>query len=113
MKKFGMVLGAAAIVAIAGCKDPNYKRAGAPAGQNDVKSADTTVAPAETPAAKQCTCAPGTRHAKPCECGGENCACIVKEEPAKPVQAEAPVEKPAPAESETSVYVVQSGYYLA
>ena len=112
-----MVLGAAAIVAIAGCKDPNYKHAGAPAGQNDVKSADTTVAPAETPAAKQCTCAPGTRHTKPCECGGENCACIVVEEaPAKPVQA-APAKKPepqpAPAAQETTVYVVQSGDYLA
>jgi len=113
MKKFGMVLGAAAIVAIAGCKDPNYKRAGAPAGQNDAKSADTTVAQAETPAAKQCTCAPGTRHAKPCECGGENCACTVKEAPAKPVQVEELAKKPAPAEPETTVYVVQSGDYLA
>ena len=121
MKKFGMMLGAAAIVAIAGCKDPNYKRAGAPAGQNDAKSADTTVAQAETPAAKQCTCAPGTRHAKPCECGGGNCACVVEEAPAKPVQVEelakkpapAPAAKPAPAEPETTVYVVQSGDYLA
>jgi len=115
MKKFGMVLGAAAIVAIAGCKDPNYKRAGAPAGQNDVKSADTAVVPAEAPAAKQCTCAPGTRHSKPCKCGGENCACIVVEDlPAKPVQVEVPVEKPAASvEPETTVYVVQSGDYLA
>ena len=108
-----MVLGAAAIVAIAGCKDPNYKRAGAPAGQNDVKSADTTVAQAPAPAAKQCTCAPGTRHSKPCACGGVNCVCIVEEAPAKPVQAEVPVEKPAPSEPETTVYVVQSGDYLA
>lgn len=113
MKKFGMVLGAAAIVAIAGCKDPNYKRAGAPAGQNDAKNADTTVAQAETPAAKQCTCAPGTRHAKPCECGGANCACVVEEAPAKPVQVEELAKKPAPAEPETTVYVVQSGDYLA
>ena len=70
MKKFGIVLGAAAIVAIAGCRDLNYKRAGAPAGQNDVKNADTTVAQsAETaaPAKKQCTCAPGARNTKPCE----------------------------------------------
>ena len=104
MKKFGMMLGAAAIVAIAGCKDPNYKRAGAPAGQNDVKSADTTVAPAPAPAAKQCTCAPGTRHSKPCKCGGANCMCIVEDAPAKPVLVEEP---------ETTVYVVQSGDYLA
>ena len=121
MKKFGMVLGAAAIVAIAGCKDPNYKRAGASAGQNDAKSADTTVAQSDAAAAKQCTCAPGTRHAKPCECGGANCACIVGEAPAKPVQVEelakkpapAPAAQPAPSESETTVYVVQSGDYLA
>jgi len=117
MKKFGMVLGAAAIVAIAGCKDPNYKRAGAPAGQDDVKNADTTVAQSETPAAKQCTCAPGTRHAKPCECGGANCACIVEDASAKPVQVEElakkPAAQPAPAEPETTVYVVQSGDYLA
>jgi len=117
MKKFGMMLGAAAIVAIAGCKDPNYKRAGAPAGQDDVKNADTTVAQSETPAAKQCTCAPGTRHAKPCECGGANCACIVEDASAKPVQVEElakkPAAQPAPAEPETTVYVVQSGDYLA
>ena len=112
-----MMLGAAAIVAIAGCKDPNYKRAGAPAGQDDVKNADTTVVQPETPAAKQCTCAPGTRHAKPCECGGANCACIVEDASAKPVQVEElakkPAAQPAPAEPETTVYVVQSGDYLA
>ncbi len=111
MKKFGMVLGAAAIVAIAGCKDPNYKRAGAPAGQNDVKSADTTVAQPAAPAARQCTCAPGTRHAKPCECGGANCACIVEQSQVQPAPRPAP--QPVPAEPETTVYVVQSGDYLA
>ena len=116
MKKFGMVIGAAAIAALAGCKDPNYKRAGAPAGQNDVKNADTTVVKpvAETPppAPKQCTCAPGTVHAKPCACGGANCFCAVEQKPAQPVQP-AKVVKPVEPTPETTVYVVQSGDYLA
>ena len=116
MKKFGMVLGAAAIVAIAGCKDPNYKRAGAPAGQNDVKNVDTTVAQTPAPVQKQCTCAPGTRHEKPCACGGANCGCIVvvaERKPAQPAKVESLASKPAPVEPETTVYVVQSGDYLA
>ena len=117
MKKFGMVLGAAAIAAIAGCKDPNYKRAGAPAGQNDVKNADTTVAQpvaqqTTAPAPKSCTCAPGTVHKKPCTCGGANCFCAVEQKPVQPV---VPVHATKPVESvpETSIYVVQSGDYLA
>ena len=126
MKKFGMVLGAAAIAALAGCKDPNYKRAGASAGQNDVKSADTTVAQPASQAQKQCTCAPGTRHAKPCACGAADCKCVVEPPPAQPAKVEDLAKKPdpapapapapaqaAPAEPETSIYVVQSGDYLA
>ena len=117
MKKFGMVLGAAAVAAIAGCKDLNYKRAGEPAGQNDAKSADTTVAkPAEQaaqPAAPQCTCAPGTRHTKPCGCGAANCACVVEPAPVQPAEPVDAGKKPAPAEPETTIYVVQSGDYLA
>ena len=31
MKKLGMVFGAAAVAVVAGCKDPDYRRAGAPA----------------------------------------------------------------------------------
>ena len=76
-----MVLGAAAIAALAGCKDPNYRRGGAPAGQNEVKSADTTttvVQPAPQQV-QQCKCAPGTRHTAPCACGGANCYCIVEQ----------------------------------
>ena len=118
MKKFGMVLGAAAIAAIAGCKDPDYKRAGAPAGQNDVKSADTTVAPqpaaqAPAPAQRQCTCAPGTRHTKPCACGGANCFCIVEQAPAPSAGISSAPVNPPPAVPETTTYVVQSGDYLA
>jgi len=116
MKKLGMVLGAAALAAIAGCRDPNYKRDGAPTSQNDVKNADTTVAaqPAvKETAPRQCTCAPGTRHAKPCECGGANCFCIVEQKVAEPVKVVEPAAKPVPVEPETTVYVVQSGDYLA
>ena len=109
MKKFGMVLGAAAIAAIAGCKDPEYRRAGASTVQNDVRNADTVVAKpvvvAPAPAAKRCMCAPGTRHTRPCACGGANCYCIVEEKPVAPA-------KPAvvkPAAPETTVYVVQGG----
>ena len=125
MKKFGMVLGAAAIAAIAGCKDPNYRRGGTPGGQNAVKSADTTVAQTETQPVKaenQCKCAPGTRHTSPCACGGANCYCIVEQKAATPVQPVAvqptKVEQPAKVEPpkvepEMTIYVVQSGDYLA
>lgn len=95
MNKFGMVLGLAAVATLAGCKDPDYRRAGAPA-QNEVKNVDTVPAePVETPA-----------EVKP-----------VKAEPA-PVVVES-VDKPAPApvakpvEPETTVYIVQNGDYLA
>ena len=122
MKKFGMVLGAAAVVAIAGCKDPNYRRGGASAGQNAVKSADTTVSqPVPQRQTKQCMCAPGTRHAAPCACGGANCYCIVEQKIATPPAPPPAQQKPASAkaaptaavEPETTTYVVQSGDYLA
>ena len=117
MKKFGMVLGATAIVAITGCKDPNYRRDGAPAVQNDVKNADTTVVQPVVvqpiaPAPKACTCPPGTVHAKPCACGGANCFCAVEQKPVQPVQPERHVKPVEPA-PEMTVYVVQSGDYLA
>ncbi|MBQ6914402.1 MAG: LysM peptidoglycan-binding domain-containing protein [Kiritimatiellae bacterium] len=121
MKQFGMVLGAAAIAALAGCKDPNYRRGGAPAGQNEVKSADTTttvVQPAPQQV-QQCKCAPGTRHTAPCACGGANCYCIVEQKIATPTPAQPVVVQPPPrieppkVEPETTIYVVQSGDYLA
>ena len=108
MKKFGMVLGAAAVAVVAGCKDPSYNRAGA-GSQNAPRDA----APVETaePAAPQpvavvepsCSCPPGTRHEAPCACGAADCACVVTP---KPVKAK-------PAEPEFTVYVVQNGDYLA
>lgn len=107
MNKFGVVLGIAAVATLAGCKDPDFKRAGATNAQNDVKSADTTTVVDAAPPAAKCTCAPGTKHAEPCKCGAQDCKCIVE---TKPV-AVADVSKPA--EPEYTIYVVQNGDYLA
>ncbi len=108
MKKLGMVLGAAAVAVVAGCKDPDFKRAHTPV-QNEVKD----VAPVETPPppssavkvveAPRCACPPGTRHTSPCACGAADCPCIVTPKPV-------PVK---PVEPEYTVYVVQNGDYLA
>ena len=111
MKKLGMVFGAAAVAVVAGCKDPDYRRAGAPA-QNEVKDAtpvEATPAPQPQPEVKvveapKCACAPGTRHTSPCACGASDCACIVTPKPVPP---------PKPAEPECTVYIVQNGDYLA
>ena len=117
MNKFGMVIGVAAVAAIAGCKDPDYNRGG------NTQNEPTTIGEQPTPAAvtttpsdievkdvplARCRCAPGTRHAKPCACGAPDCTCIVSAAPvaAKPVPA-------AVAEPETTIYIVQSGDYLA
>lgn len=105
MNKFGVVLGIAAVATLAGCKDPDYKRGGSTAAQNEVKSADTSIAIESTEA--KCTCAPGTKHAKPCACGASDCKCIVE---TKPVVT-ADLSKPA--EPEYTIYVVQNGDYLA
>jgi len=107
MNKFGMVLGLAAVATLAGCKDPDYKHDTSSQSQNEVKNVDTTPAkPVEIePVAKKCTCAPGTRHTAPCTCGDPDCKCIVETKP---------VIVPAKsAEPEATVYVVQSGDYLA
>ena len=117
MNKFGMVIGVAAVAAIAGCKDPDYNRGGDTQNEpttigEQPTSAATTTTPSDievkdAPVAK-CRCAPGARHTKPCTCGAPDCTCTVEE---------APVAKPAPApvvaEPETTVYIVQSGDYLA
>lgn len=117
MNKFGVVLGVAAVVTLAGCKDPDYKTGSG--SQNEVKTVEKApeaqtpaVANPEPqpqpvqaePAVKHCTCAPGTKHDKPCACGADDCQCIVE---VKSVSA-----KPAP-EPEYTVYVVQNGDYLA
>lgn len=109
MKKFGMVFGVAAVAVVAGCKDPNYNRAGA-GSQNaprDAAPVEATepAAPAQPVEAIEpsCSCPPGTRHETPCACGAADCACVVTP---KPVKAK-------PAEPEFTVYVVQNGDYLA
>ena len=113
MNKLGIVLGAAAIVTLAGCKDPDYKYDTTKASQNEAKSVETT--PVEQPAPK-CLCPPGTKHASPCTCGAPDCKCVVE----KPIvvtevkPAPAPVKQTAePAAPEYTIYVVQSGDYLA
>ena len=106
MNKFGVVLGIAAVATLAGCKDPDYRRGGSTAAQNEVKSADTSVA--IEPAAAKCMCAPGTRHSAPCTCGAPDCKCVVE---TKPVIV-ADVSK-KPVEPECTIYIVQNGDYLA
>jgi len=119
MNKFAVVLGVAAVVTLAGCKDPKYAGGSQPGQNNDVKVADTTPPPppakpdtatpavivaTPAPVEKHCTCAPGTTHTSPCACGASDCRCVVV---AKPV---APVPSPEP---EYTIYIVQRGDYLA
>ena len=121
MNKFGIVFGAAAVVVIAGCKDPDYKYANSTSSQNEAKTVGTTEAtqPAATqftdiPAAKRCTCAPGTKHDKPCACGAPDCMCVVEAAPVivADLSRPAPAGKDAAAEA-TTTYIVQNGDYLA
>jgi LysM repeat protein len=102
MKKLGIVLGVAAVATITGCKDPDYVSRRAVAPQDEVKSVETTPAPAqeepvvaepaqedETPHVvtieeRHCTCAPGAKHEKPCECGAPDCQCVVEVKPVEP-----------------------------
>ena len=109
MKKLGMVLGAAAVAVVAGCKDPDYTR-GTESSRNEAKNAaPIEVEPAPQPVeirtieAKHCKCPPGMKHEKPCLCDAPDCMCIVTP---KTVAV-------APVAPETTVYVVQNGDYLA
>ena len=107
MNKLGIVLGAAAIVAAAGCMDPDYKLPGHLQSQNepaqvlpDSPSVATPIPGEVVPVPMEgCRCAPGTVHSAPCACGAPDCQCIV-EEPVHVVTVEpvpAPVVEPAPA----------------
>lgn len=112
MKKIGIVLGVAALATFTGCKDADYKGRRSSGPQNEVKTVQP--APAEKPSAvknvakpapapvkveeKKCACAPGTKHSSPCMCGASDCKCVVETKPAEP---------------EYTIYVVQSGDYLA
>ncbi|MCQ2368396.1 MAG: LysM peptidoglycan-binding domain-containing protein [Kiritimatiellae bacterium] len=109
MKKIGIVLGAAAALSLAGCKDPGYNYV----RSTDVAVVEDTSAPVveeETPAVEEtpvvveeikCQCAPGTKHTSPCACGASNCACVVE------------VPAPKPVEPAYTTYIVQRGDYLA
>ena len=120
MNKVTLVLGAAAVATLAGCKDPDYVRGDSAAAQNEAKNVDTTVVVEQAPA--KCQCPPGTKHAEPCKCGASDCKCIVEQKPvivvdvSKPVVTPAPAPAPVvtkPAEPAYTIYVVQNGDYLA
>ena len=113
MNKFGMVLGVAAVATLSGCKDPDYKYASTSASQTEAKSVETV---AVEPAAAKCNCPPGTKHASPCTCDASDCKCVVEQKPAVTADVSKPAEVPAaaaPVEPEYTIYVVQSGDYLA
>ena len=114
MNKLGIVLGIAAVAVIAGCKDPNYQRK--PSQTTAVKDIGTQVepdaAPVGTPVVvdeKHCTCAPGTKHTEPCQCGAPDCQCIVEQK----IVEKKDVKPLPPPEPEYTVYIVQRGDYLA
>ena len=113
MNKLVMVLGAAALATLAGCKDPNYKPY--TPSVNEVKNAEpkVDVVPQTIDTKPICQCAPGTKHAAPCACGLADCRCVVEAPlpPPPPVQQVTP--QVAPVEPETTEYVVRSGDYLA
>ena len=123
MNKFGMVLGVAAVATLAGCKDPDYNRGSALGTTGDVKNADTTSVAVtddvKTTAMKHCTCAPGTKHAEPCACGADDCKCVVEPKTAvvttdlSKTSDEKKPDAPKAAAEEYTIYVVQSGDYLA
>ena len=115
MKKLVIVFGAAAVATFTGCKDPDYVGRRTAEPQNEVKTVTTTEAKTVEPAPvvveeKTCTCAPGTKHAKPCACGAENCLCVVE---VKPLPLPPPAPATVAAEPEYTIYTVQSGDYLA
>ena len=103
MNKLGMVLGAAAIATLAGCKDPDYKYDNAQSAQDEVKIVEgekaQEIKPAEIKPAE----------IKPIETAPQPAV--------QPVVITADVSKPAveskPVASETTVYVVQSGDSLS
>lgn len=123
-KSFGLVLGAAVVATLAGCKNPNYKKHHSPAKQNAAIVATDpepiqgpiTVTPDVQPIEVQelsCTCPPGTKHAGKCACGAKDCKCgVIKAEAPAPV-APVSLNDKKPVEPETTEYIVQRGDYLA
>ena len=111
--KFGLMAGAAIACAVmAGCKAPKAQPPSGttmeptrPVRHTEIVTVDekpTQKAEKPAPFAKapktpsRCTCAPGTKHDKPCTCGAPNCKCKV-----------------AAPEPEYTVYRVKSGDMLS
>ena len=107
MNRMATVIGVAAIATLAGCKDPDYKRASASSNEvKDVPAAETAQQPETAPVADEkpsCKCPAGAKHEAPCGCGAPDCRCEVVK----------PVPPPPPPEPEYTIYVVRSGDYLA
>ena len=111
MNKLVTVITVAAVAALAGCKDQNYKPMAS--SQNEAKSVASTTtqenaATIETEEAT-CSCPKGTKHETPCACGASDCACVVVQ-PKAEKKTEAQTK---PAEPEYTLYIVQRGDYLA
>ncbi len=94
MKKVSIVLGAAAVAVLAGCKDPSY-RSYSSVSQDEAKPAEAAPAPAP-------------EEVKSTEPEAEP----VEAEPAEKAPASKAEVAPA-AEEETTTYIVQRGDYLA
>ncbi len=111
MKKSGLIIGAAAIAVLAGCKDPKYMSSNPTDSTSDVKNVGAeTTAPEKQPEQVQ----PVQPAAK------EEPVVVEKIEPEKQPAEEvkkpeekAPEAKPVPAEEEKTAYIVQRGDYLS
>ena len=111
MNKAALILGVAAAVTVAGCKDPDY-RSRRVRPQDEVKEVAARPQPKPQEEVKVeknvCKCPAGTKHTSPCLCGADNCACVVV------APAKKPEPKPVPApQPEYTMYTVQRGDYLA
>ncbi len=108
MNKLAVIAGVAAVVALSGCKDPDYLKPRHPKAQDEVKqvepaatvsegaeteTVDVTIVEEETKE-PSCTCPAGTVHKEACKCGAKDCKCKV-------------------AEPETTLYIVQRGDTLS
>jgi len=106
MNKFGIVLGAAALAVVAGCKDPNYVPP-AQRAQNKAKKVVVEPTPAQPVVTPDVTPAPVE---EPAPVIGVEEITVPEPVPAKEVKVEELPPAPVP---ETTPYIVQRGDYLA
>ncbi len=121
MNKLVTVITVAAVAALAGCKDQNYKPM--TSSQNEAKSVSQNAENAASIETEEttCTCPKGTKHETPCACGASDCACVVvqsKAEKKSEKKAEKKADEKTAAETkstepEYTIYIVQRGDYLA